>query len=126
MNTNTNPVTWFEIYTHDIERAKTFYERVFSYALEVQPTDGSFEAYLFPGKMPGNGAMGALLRHPLRQPSSEGNLIYFHCMDCGVTAELALRNGGSIFKSKMSIGSDGFIAIIGDTEGNAIGIHSFE
>jgi predicted enzyme related to lactoylglutathione lyase len=60
------------------------------------------------------------------KPSSEGNLIYFHSIDCGVTAELALKNGGSIFKPKMSIGSDGFIAILGDTEGNAFGVHSFE
>jgi predicted enzyme related to lactoylglutathione lyase len=42
MNINTNPVTWFEIYTLDIERAKAFYEQVFSYTLEIQPTDGSF------------------------------------------------------------------------------------
>jgi predicted enzyme related to lactoylglutathione lyase len=40
-------------------------------------------------------------------------------------SELALQAGGRIHKPKQSIGGNGFIAIIGDSEGNAIGLHSF-
>ena len=29
-----NPVGWFEIYVHDIDRAKTFYESVFQGKLD--------------------------------------------------------------------------------------------
>jgi hypothetical protein len=53
-------------------------------------------------------------------------MVYFHCDDCQTQAELAKKNGGQVFKTKWSIGPDGFIAIIGDTEGNAIGLHSFK
>ena len=126
MTPKTNPVTWFEIYVEDLVRAKAFYESVFNCSLIKEETDGSFEAYRFPGEMPGNGAMGALMKHPMRKPSQEGTMVYFHCDDCQTQLELAKKNGGQIFKTKWSIGSDGFIAIIGDTEGNAIGLHSFK
>jgi len=121
-----NPVTWFEIYTTDLERAKTFYEAVFGKVLSPEPTDGSFKAYRFPGTMPGAGAMGALMHHPMRTPSRQGNMIYFHCDNCSIRSQLAKENGGQIHREKWSIGKDGFIAIIEDTEGNVIGLHSFE
>jgi len=126
MTPKTNPVTWFEIYVEDLARAKAFYESVFNCSLIKEKTDGSFEAYRFSGEMPGNGAMGALMKHPMRKPSQEGTMVYFHCDDCQVQSELAKKNGGQVFRAKWSIGSDGFIAIIGDTEGNAIGLHSFK
>ena len=126
MTSQTNPVTWFEIYVQDIERAKAFYETVFNCSLISEKKDGSFEAYRFPGGMPGVGAMGALIKHPMRKPSKEGTMVYFHCDDCQTQSELAKKNGGKVFREKWSIGQDGFIAIIGDTEGNAIGLHSFK
>ena len=121
-----NPVTWFEIYVDDLPRAQSFYESVFKCHLTREQTDGSFEALRFHGGLPGNGSMGALMKHPMRKPSHNGTLVYFHCNDCHLTSELAQKNGGKVFKPKWSIGPDGFIAIIGDTEGNAIGLHSFE
>lgn len=41
-NTQYNPVGWFEIYVHDMERARKFYEEVFQVRLEdmSDPTDG--------------------------------------------------------------------------------------
>ena len=126
MTPQTNPVTWFEIYVEDLARAKVFYESVFNCSLIQEKTDGSFEAYRFPGEMPGNGAMGALMKHPMRKPSQEGTMVYFHCDDCQVQSWLAKKNGGQLYRLKWSIGQDGFIAIIGDTEGNAVGLHSFK
>ncbi|SMC77318.1 VOC family protein [Polynucleobacter kasalickyi] len=126
MSKSNNPVTWFEIYVDDMERAKNFYEKVFDCFLEPQTTDGSFEVLQFPDAIHSNGAMGALVKHPMRRPSLEGTLVYFHSHDCAVQSAIALQNGGQLFKPKSSIGPNGFIAIIGDTEGNAIGLHSFE
>ena len=126
MTSKTNPITWFEIYVEDLARAKFFYESVFDCSLIQEKTDGTFEAYRFPGQMPGNGAMGSLMKHPMRKPSLEGTMIYFHCDDCQIQSELVKKNGGQVFRAKWSIGQDGFIAIIGDTEGNAIGLHSFK
>ena len=121
----TNPVTWFEIYVEHMERAQKFYENVFDCFLVPQTTDGSFELFQFPDAILNNGAMGAIIKHPLRKPSLDGTLVYFHCEDCAVQSTIALQNGGQLFKPKSSIGPNGFIAMIGDTEGNAIGLHSF-
>jgi predicted enzyme related to lactoylglutathione lyase len=126
MTSHLNPVTWFEIYVEDLARAKDFYEVVFGCTLVPEKTDGSFEVYRFPGGMPGNGAMGALVKHPMRKPSLDGTIIYFHCEDCELQLNRAMNHGGQVFKSKWAIGDDGYIAIIGDTEGNAIGLHSFK
>jgi predicted enzyme related to lactoylglutathione lyase len=120
-----NPVGWFEIYVIDLDRARRFYSSVFNRTLKASTTDGTFEALEFDGQMPGSGAMGALMKHPMRKPSQEGTMVYFSCEDCGKTSALALKHGGVVHKPKWSIGDHGFIAIIGDTEGNAIGLHSF-
>jgi predicted enzyme related to lactoylglutathione lyase len=126
MQLQKNLVTWFEIYVDDMHRAKTFYETVFGCQLIAEKVDDTIEAFRFPGGMPGIGAMGALMKHPLRKPSKEGTIIYFHCEDCESTSQKAKDNGGEIFRIKTSIGQDGFIAIIGDSEGNVIGLHSFQ
>ena len=115
-----NPVGWFEIHVEDLGRAKKFYEAVFKINLLSMPTDGSFEALMFPGKMPGSGAMGALMKHPMRKPSQEGTIVYFSCLDCSTESDLVVKNGGRIFKPKWSIGVNGFIAIVGDIEGNRL------
>jgi hypothetical protein len=120
-----NPVGWFEIYVADLNRARIFYSSVLKRTLKPAVTDGTFEALEFDGQMPGSGAMGALMKHPMRQPSHEGTMVYFSCEDCDKTVALALEHGGVVHKPKWSIGDQGFIAIIGDTEGNAIGLHSF-
>lgn len=121
-----NPVGWFEIYVDDLERAGRFYSHVLGRQLSSAKTDLTFEALEFQGQMPGSGAMGALMKHPMRKPSQDGTLVYFSCDDCSKTSQLAIANGGAVFKPKWSIGEHGFIAIIGDTEGNAIGLHSFK
>jgi uncharacterized protein len=126
MDSIKNPVTWFEIYVEDLERAKRFYEALFGVQLTREQTPPDFQAYRFPGGMPGFGAMGGLMKHPMRKPSAQGTLVYFHVDDCALIAERAPALGGCIYRSKWSIGPEGFIALIGDSEGNAIGLHSFD
>jgi hypothetical protein len=118
-----NPVGWFEIYVADLDRARKFYEAVFHQTLAPLPT-GDPHGLMFRGDATQYGCNGALMAHPMRQPSTEGALVYFSCEDCDVQAELAVQHGGRVFKPKFSIGPNGFIAIIGDSEGNAIGLHS--
>jgi hypothetical protein len=36
------------------------------------------------------------------------------------------ESGGKVQKEKMSIGQYGFIALVSDTEGNMIGLHSMQ
>lgn len=53
-------------------------------------------------------------------------MIYFTCTDCAVEAKRAATNGGNIEKDEFSIGQYGFIALVNDTEGNMIGLHSMQ
>lgn len=126
MSTLNNPVGWFEIHVTDMERATQFYEKVLQRKLIPLPSeDPSIKLMMFEGDMASHGTTGALVHHPMKRPSTEGALVYFSCDDCAVHEKLALDNKGQVFKSKFSIGPNGFISIIGDCEGNAIGLHSF-
>ena len=125
-----NPVGWFEIYVQDMPRAKAFYEGVFQGALEElkNPDPECFpdmEMWAFPMSMEGYGAAGALVKMA-GCPSGGSTLVYFSCEDCSVEAERAASLGGKIFKAKMSIGQHSFIAMVVDTEGNMIGLHSMQ
>jgi predicted enzyme related to lactoylglutathione lyase len=123
-----NPVGWFEIYVQDMPRAKAFYEAVFQGRLSplTNPDPSGFvdmEMWAFPMSAEGYGAAGALVKMA-GCPSGGSTLVYFSCADCAVEAERAVAHGGRIFKPKMSIGANGFIAMVVDTEGNMIGLHS--
>ena len=125
-----NPVGWFEIYVQDMPRAKAFYEAVFRGALSEMknpaPNDlQEMEMWAFPMAVDSYGAPGALVRMS-GCPSGGSTLVYFSCEDCAVEAARAASSGGSIFKDKMSIGEYGFIALVTDTEGNVIGLHSMQ
>jgi len=125
-----NPVGWFEIYVQNMPRAKAFFEAVFQGKLDAlaNPDSQGFaemEMWAFPIGMEGSGAAGALVKMT-GCPSGGSTLVYFSCDDCAIEAKRAAANGGKIFKDKMSIGEHGFIALVEDTEGNMIGLHSMK
>lgn len=120
-----NPVGWFEIYVQDGARAKTFYETVFKTKLEYMKTP-EFEMWMFPHATGQNGAGGALMKMKGVPSGKNSIVVYFSCADCAVEAASAKQNGGHIFKEKWSIGPNGFIALVTDTEGNLIGLHSLK
>ncbi len=124
-----NSVVWFEIYVQDMARAKAFYEAVFQCSLNPLPNpDGSafpdMEMLAFPSSMEHYGATGTLVKMPGCPSGGGGTMVYFGCADCGVEAARAAASGGRIFRDKWSIGPHGFIALVNDTEGNLIGLHS--
>ena len=119
----TNPVGWFEIYVQDMARATAFYETVFLARLErVDAPD--IDMWTFPMQSKGYGATGALVRMPGVASSGNSVLVYFSCQDCAVEAGRAAAAGGKVLKDKFSIGRYGHIAIVADSEGNTIGLHS--
>ncbi|MBY0463695.1 MAG: VOC family protein, partial [Burkholderiales bacterium] len=112
----------------DMPRARAFYEAVFQGELTplTNPDPEGFadmEMWAFPMAQAGSGAAGALVRMG-GCPSGGSTLVYFSCEDCAVEAARAASHGGSVFKPKMSFGEYGFIAMVTDTEGNMIGLHS--
>jgi uncharacterized protein len=124
-----NSVGWFEIYVDDMDRAKNFYEAVFSVPLSPLPmTDGSGDMQMlaFPMNQDAPGASGALVKMEGYGPASHGNIIYFSCEDCAVEESRVLGAQGDIVRTKESIGQYGFMALIKDTEGNIIGLHSMK
>ena len=127
MNTKRNPVGWFELYVQDMERAKAFYEKTFQVTLENLPSP-DLEMWVFPPLMqPDNpGCTGTLVKMEGKDSGVGGTLIYFVCDDCAVEAARALQNGGKVQNEKQSIGEYGFIALVLDTEGNMIGLHSMK
>lgn len=120
-----NPAVWFAIYVQDMPRAKAFYETVFGEKLS--PLDNpDNEMWAFPGEMEKYGAPGALVRMAGVASGGNSTLVYFGCEDCAVEAGKAARAGGKIQQPKTSIGQYGHMALIRDTEGNLVGLHSMK
>lgn len=120
-----NPVGWFEIYVQDIERAKSFYEAVFQFKLENLNNTGP-DMWVFPMQMDAGGAAGALVRMEGVPSGGNSTLVYFSCQDCAVEAARVAGAGGRVDREKFAIGEYGFIALVYDTEGNMIGLHSMQ
>ena len=125
MNPNRNPVGWFEIYVQDMERARAFYQNTFQVSLDCLESP-ELEMWAFPMQPDNPGCAGALAKMKGKDSGGGGTIIYFSCADCAVEASRAVQNGGQIQREKMSIGQYGFIALIFDTEGNMIGLHSMQ
>lgn len=125
-----NIINWFEIYTSDFNRAKKFYTEVFKCALTDLPMNSDRHSEMkyatFPVDENGAGASGALVKIDQVKPGAGGILVYFASEE--ITAELGRVEaaGGKIIRPKLDIGEFGFIALVEDTEGNMIGLHSMK
>ena len=118
-----NPVGWFEIYVQDSARAKAFYENVF--ALELDKLDmPDVEMWTFPMHEEAIGASGAIVKMEGRTSGGNSTMVYFSCEDCAVEQGRVDANGGEVVMGKSSIGEYGYIALVKDSEGNKIGLHS--
>ena len=117
-----NPVVYFEIPVLDIERAVSFYSKVFNIEFTRTSIDG-FEMALFPYDSTQFGASGALAKGDVYKPSKEGVFVYFGVENIDKIIELAIQNGGQILYPKKSNGELGFVAEFEDSEGNRIALH---
>ena len=117
-----NPVQWFEIATTDLERAKSFYAKVFDLEFQfVEMPDSKMYMFGVPDMI---GSAGCLLWSSESKPSAEGSVIYFSCEDAATQAGRVEEVGGKLLFPKTDIGEFGFFAQIIDSEGNRIGLHS--
>lgn len=129
-----NPVVWFEIYVQDLARARRFYETVFQCTLEPlaapesDAIDPGMEMLAFPMDMDRPGAAGMLVKMEGCPPAAggPGTLVYFACDDCAIEQGRVEAAGGQVVKPKASIGQYGHIALVIDTEGNTVGLHSMQ
>ena len=123
MSEQTNPVNWFEIPVHDLERAKQFYEIVFGFQLSLNEM-GLMKMAWFPMSQGGGGATGTLMKSEDYKPSRTGTLVYFSVTDIEATLAKVGANGGQTLMPKTGIGEHGFIAHFQDCEGNRVALHS--
>ena len=125
-----NVVGWFEIPVADMDRAIKFYETVFEFKIDRQKMD-SIEMGWFPWEDQGLGAGGSLVNagNDFYKPSQEGTIVYFTAHSGDLQNELSrvVPAGGKILVEKRLIGEGfGYMAVVNDTEGNRIALHSRE
>ena len=120
-----NMVGWFEIPVTDMQRAKAFYEAVFQIDISVHDFGGLLMGW-FPFSEGKAGATGSLVQHEDYIPSlTHGPVIYFSCKDVAKEIGRVAAAGGEVLRLKTKIGdAHGFMALLKDSEGNRIALHS--
>ena len=117
-----NALNWFEIPARDMDRAVGFYGQVLGRALKRESFQGTDMA-IFPADEAG--VAGAIVKDPRREPVAAGTLVY---LDATGQLDACLGRvagaGGAVVLPKTDIGDPGFIALVKDTEGNVVGLHS--
>lgn len=118
-------ISWFEIPTTDIDRAARFYESILGVTLF--PMDfPNIKMRMFP--MAADEVSGALVNSGgFHIPSdTHGPLIYLNANpDVQQVLDRVEAAGGSIMVPKTQISPEyGYMAVIRDTEGNRIALHS--
>ncbi|MBS1601749.1 MAG: VOC family protein [Bacteroidetes bacterium] len=120
-------INWFEIYTSDFDRAKKFYATVFNCELTDLPMGNDRHADMRYATFPADGkggVSGALVKIEQAKPGYGGILVYFASEEINTELSRVEAAGGKILRPKTNVGEFGFIALIEDTEGNLIGLHS--
>lgn len=69
-------------------------------------------------------SFGSLVWRRDFEPSGVSTVVYFASEDCAIEETKAKAAGGKVYRSKFGIGQYGHMALIQDTEGNLIGVHS--
>ncbi len=120
-------ISWFEIGVADLARATTFYETIFG--VKLAPLDmPNIKMRMFPIDDMMTGVGGALVDSGgFHKPSAtDGPLIYLNGNpDVQKVLDKVEAAGGKIMVPKTEISPEyGFMAVIIDTEGNRIGLHS--
>jgi len=116
-----NKVVWFDIPTRDLDRACAFYTAVLN-ANVARPFPGAPFAVI---DHSGNDVAGCLINEPDNAPSERGPLLYMNAE--GRLADAfakALAHGGQMLQPIHSIAPHGFCAVLLDSEGNRIALHS--
>jgi len=119
----TNAVNWFEIYVNDFDRAKKFYDSILDTPLQVMQGQGP-KMGLFPFDME-KGIGGAITIMDGMGAGTGGTLVYLNVEgEIDAVISRVIPAGGIVIRDRFAIPPHGFIAIIQDTEGNAVGLHS--
>jgi uncharacterized protein len=122
-----NAISWFEIPTIDLARAEKFYGAIFG--ISFFPLDlPNIKMRMFPINDQATQVGGALVSSGgFHKPSAtDGPLIYLNANpDVQLVLDKVAAAGGSVVVPKTQISEEhGYMAVIVDTEGNRIALHS--
>jgi len=122
-----NAISWFEIGTSDLNRATKFYETIFGVTLTPLDLD-NIKMRMFPLENMMTNVGGAIVDSGgFHKPSAtDGPLVYLNGNpDVQNVLDKVEAAGGKIMVPKTMISPEyGFMAVILDSEGNRIGLHS--
>lgn len=121
LNSKHNRAVWFDIPVADLERAAAFYRAVLGVGVSVDSFQGT--AFGIIDHQEGNG--GCLVVDPRAITADGGILVYLNA-DGRIHEAVAqaVRLGGSVMQPVHAIGPHGCRAIIVDSEGNRLALHS--
>lgn len=121
MNQAHNRAVWFDIPVADLDRAIKFYEAV----LAIKVDKAEMEDFSFGVLEHKEGNGGCLVPNPDEVIGDKGLLLYLNAEGRIKAAVAAVtENGGKVLEPVHSIGPHGFRAIIHDSEGNRLVLHS--
>jgi predicted enzyme related to lactoylglutathione lyase len=119
-NIQNNRAVWFDIPVVDLDRALNFYRAVLGVRIDKQ-TIGDFSLGVIEHE---NGIGGCLVLNK-EEITAGGVLIYLNVNGrIRDAVSKVVPNGGSIIQDTHSIGPHGFRAVVLDSEGNRIAVHS--
>lgn len=122
----THAISWFEIPTTDIARAQKFYEAIFG--ITMIPLDNpNIQMRVFPIENMMNIGGALVYNKEFYKPSAtDGPLVYLNGNpDVQIVLDRVEAAGGKIVVPKTQISPEyGSMAVIIDTEGNRIALHS--
>ena len=118
-----NAINWFEIFVSNFDRAREFYEKSLDTHLELVTGQGE-PMGIFPHD-PNSGVGGCLTASKQPVQVGTGTRVYLN-VEGKLDAVIARvpGNKGKVVQGRTSIAPHGFIALIEDTEGNLVGLHS--
>ncbi|TWT57832.1 Glyoxalase-like domain protein [Thalassoglobus neptunius] len=121
MNREKNRAVWFDLPVEDLDRAAEFYRHVLAVGVDIEEFNGTRFGVI--EHEDGNG--GCLVIRSEEITATKGVLIYLNVHGRINDAIECVNNyGGEVIEEVHSIGPHGLRAIILDTEGNRIALHS--
>jgi len=120
-NSQKNRAVWFDVPVADLDRATNFYAKV----LAIMVTKEAFDGFEFSVLHHEDGNGGCLVPRPDEISSTGGILLYLNANGRirDAVAQVT-EHGGKIVQEIHSIGPHGFRALILDSEGNRVALHS--
>jgi predicted enzyme related to lactoylglutathione lyase len=112
-----NPFVHVELSSTDVNKAKTFYGKLFDWSMEDVPMPGGAYTMIKPGQ----GTGGGMMTHPVPGAPSAW-LAYVEVDDIEAATKKAKSLGATVMKDVTEVMGAGWFSIILDPTGAALGL----